>query len=159
MACILLMNSAVRVHDSQSYRKMDVTRARINRILELREILMSFQTGFNLLSAAVVCAILESISSLEPSSVITEPRYLKLVTVSSFCPFTLISVPLVLFVISLVFSALCIQVSVPIPDAQLKTSGHLWWHKSCFLKNFFIPDTQLKPLVSYGDTGVNLLGI
>ena len=30
---------------------------------------------------AVVCAILESISGLEPSTVITEPRYLKLVTV------------------------------------------------------------------------------
>ena len=49
-----------------------------------------------------------SISGLEPSSVITEPRYLKHVTVSSFCPFTLISVlmPLVLFVISLNLSAL-----------------------------------------------------
>ena len=76
--------------------------------MELREILLSFQTGFSLVDAAVVCAILESISGLEPSSVITEPRYLKLVTVSGFCPFTLISVlmPLVLFVISLVFSAL-----------------------------------------------------
>ena len=34
----------------------------ISRILELREILLSFQTGFNLVNAAVVCAILESIS-------------------------------------------------------------------------------------------------
>ena len=87
---------------------MGVTRERIGRILELREILLLFQTGFNLVSATVVCAILESISGLEPSSVITEPRYLTLVTVSSFCPFTLISVlmPLVLFVTSLVFSAL-----------------------------------------------------
>ena len=43
----------------------------------------------------------------EPSSVITESRYLKLTTVSSVCPFTLTSVlmPLVLFVISLVFVA------------------------------------------------------
>ena len=32
---------------------------RISRILELREILMSIQTGFNLVNAAVVCAILE----------------------------------------------------------------------------------------------------
>ena len=71
---------------------MDVTRERIKRILELREILLSFQTGFNLVSSAVVCATLESISGLEPSSVITEPRYLKLVTVSSFYPFTLICV-------------------------------------------------------------------
>ena len=45
MACILLWNSAVRVHDSQAYRKMDVTRERIRRILELREILLSIQTG------------------------------------------------------------------------------------------------------------------
>ena len=38
----LLWSSAVRVHDSQAYRKMDVTRERISHILELREILMSF---------------------------------------------------------------------------------------------------------------------
>ena len=81
MACILLWSSAVRVHDSQAYRKMDVTRERISRILEPREVLLSIQTGFSLVSAAVVCAVLESISGLEPSSVITEPRYLKLVTV------------------------------------------------------------------------------
>ena len=68
---------------------MDVTSERIIRILELREALLSFLTGFN---AAVVCIILESISGLEPSSVISEPRYLKVVTMSSFCPFTLISV-------------------------------------------------------------------
>ena len=107
MACVFLQSSAVRVHDSQAYRKMDVTMERISCILELRYIPLSFQTGFNLVNAAVLCAILESISGLEPSSVITEPRYLKLVTVSSFCPFTLISVlmPLVLFVIS--FGLLC----------------------------------------------------
>ena len=63
----------MRVLDSQAYRRMDVTWERISRILELREILLSFQTGFNLANAAVVCAILESISGLEPSSVITEP--------------------------------------------------------------------------------------
>ena len=87
---------------------MDVTIERTSRILELREILLSFQTGLILVNATVVCAILESNTGLEPSSVMTEPRYLKLVTVSSFCPFTLIYVlmPLVLFVISLVFSAL-----------------------------------------------------
>ena len=96
------------VHDSQAYRKIDVTRERISHNLELREILLSIQTGFSLVNAAVVCAILESISGLEPSSVITQPRYLKLVAVSSFYPFTLIFelTPLVLFAISLVFSAL-----------------------------------------------------
>ncbi len=65
----------MRVYDSQAYRKMDVTRERISRILELGEILLSIQTGFSFVNAAVVCGILESISGLEPSSVITEPRY------------------------------------------------------------------------------------
>ena len=92
MACILLWSSAVRVHDSQAYRKMDVTRERFSHILELRGLFLSIRTGFSLVSLAVFCAILESISGLEPSSVITEPRYLKLVTVSSFFLFTLISV-------------------------------------------------------------------
>ena len=102
----------MRNHDSQAYRKMDVRRERISRILELREILLSIQIGFSLVIASVVCAILESISGLEPSSVIIEPRYLKFVTVSSLYVFTLISVlmPLVLFVILLVFSAL---ISIP----------------------------------------------
>ena len=105
---VFFFGALLRVHDSQAYRKMDVTRDRISRILELRKVLLSFQTGFNLVNAAVACAILENISGLEPSSVIIEPRYLKHVTVSSFRPFTLISVlmPPVLFVISLVFPAL-----------------------------------------------------
>ena len=59
---------------------MKVTRERISNILKLREMLLSFQTGFNLVNAAVVCAILESISGLEPLSVITEPSHLKLVS-------------------------------------------------------------------------------
>ena len=70
MACILLCSSALRVHDSQAYRKMNTTRERISHILELREMLLSFQIGFNLVSVAVVCAVLESISALEPSSLI-----------------------------------------------------------------------------------------
>ena len=94
---------------------MDVTGERISRILEMekkkqkqKKNLLWFQNGFNLVNAAVVCVILESLSSLKLSSVITEPRYLKFVTVSSIWPFTLISVlvPLVLFFVSLVFSAL-----------------------------------------------------
>ena len=107
MAHILLCSCAVRVHDSQTYRKMDVTRECISHIVELREMLLSFQTGFTLVSA-VVCAVQESISGLEPSSDTNEPLYLKLVTVSSFCLFTLIYLLmlLVLFVINLVFLVL-----------------------------------------------------
>ena len=89
MARILLCSSAVKVHNSHAYRTKDVTSERISRIVELSEMLLSFKTDFNFVNAAVVCAILESTSGLEPSSDTTEPRYLKLVTVSSFCPFTL----------------------------------------------------------------------
>ena len=71
----------MRVHDSQAYRKMDVTRERISHILELREILLSIQTGISLVNAAVACAIVESISGLEPSSAITEPKCLKLLSI------------------------------------------------------------------------------
>ena len=56
MTRILLCSSAVRIHDSQAYREMDVARKRMSRILELREMLLSFQTGFNLVNTAVVCA-------------------------------------------------------------------------------------------------------
>ena len=77
----------MRVYDSQAYRKMDVAKEHISCILQLREILLSFQTGFNLVSGAVLCAILESITGFDPSSAVSDPRYLKLVTVSSFCPF------------------------------------------------------------------------
>ena len=51
--------------------------------LDLRVMLLSFNMGFNLVSAAVVWAILERISGLEPSSVTSAPRYLNFVTVSS----------------------------------------------------------------------------
>ena len=40
---------------------MVVTREHISRIFNMREILLTFQTGFNLVDAAVVCAILGSI--------------------------------------------------------------------------------------------------
>ena len=69
------------IYDSQAYGKMDVARECISCIFELTEMLLFFQTGFSLVNAAVVCAILESLLSLELMSVITKPRYLKLVTV------------------------------------------------------------------------------
>ena len=46
---------------------MDMTRERISLIFELTVMFLSFHKGFNLVSAAVVCAILASISGLEPS--------------------------------------------------------------------------------------------
>ena len=78
MPCILLWSTAVRINDSQAYRKMVVTSERISRILELREILLSFQTGFNLVNAAVVCAILECISTINH-----QPTYTMYITMKS----------------------------------------------------------------------------
>ena len=66
MARILLCSFAERVHDSKAYREVEVTWERISGILELREMLLSFQTGFNLVNAVIVCATLENISGLEP---------------------------------------------------------------------------------------------
>ena len=54
-----------------------------------RDILLYLQIGFSFARAAVACAILDRIFGLEPSSETIAPRYLKLVTVSSFCPFYL----------------------------------------------------------------------
>ena len=70
----------MKVHASEAYGKISVTREHISHILEMRQMLMPFQNDFNPVNAAVFCAILESISGLEPLSVITEPRHLKLVT-------------------------------------------------------------------------------
>ena len=73
MARVLPLCFSVRVHDSQATTKMDVTWERISHILELIEMLLSIQIGFNLVSAAVVCVTLEGIPGLELLSVITEP--------------------------------------------------------------------------------------
>ena len=107
-ACVLFSNSAVKVHDSQAYRNMEVTRERISFTFDPRDMLLSLQIGFSFVRAAVACTIVERTSGLELSSETTAPRYLKLVTVPDTCPFTFTSLwmPLVLFVISLVFSAL-----------------------------------------------------
>ena len=74
----------------------------------IQEICCYLQMGFSFIRAAVARAVLERTSGLEPSSETTAPRYLKLVTEPNFCPFTFICLwmPLALFIISLVFSAL-----------------------------------------------------
>ena len=81
---------------------------RTNLIVDRRVMFLSFHVGFSLVSVVVVWAILEIISGLDPSSVVTEPRYLTLDTVSSLCPLTLmfLFMSLMLLGISLVFSAL-----------------------------------------------------
>ena len=108
VACNFFRMSAVNVQVSQAYNSTEITKERISLIFELREICLSLQMVFSLASAAVVCAILDSTSGLEPWSVTTAPRYLKLTTSSNFSPLILMSmlIPFALLVISLVFSAL-----------------------------------------------------
>ena len=100
--------NSVMVHVSQEYKNMDMARECISLTLELMAMFLSFQITFSLVTAAVVWAILESTSGMDPSSDTIAPRYLKLHTVSSFLLSTVMSVlmPLVLFVINWVFSAL-----------------------------------------------------
>ena len=92
-----------------------LSKSRIHRYTEIRECIiftfelrdmLSLQTGFSFVRAAV--ASLEKIPGFGPSSETTALRHLKLVTVPSFWLFTLISLwmPLALFVICLIFSAL-----------------------------------------------------
>ena len=54
----------------------DMTSAHVSLILDPRA--MFLQVQLNLVSAAVVCAVLELISDLDLLSVTTEPRHLKL---------------------------------------------------------------------------------
>ena len=87
-----------------------MTRARISLTLELIWRLLSFHILFNLVMAAVACALLARISGIEPSSEIIDPRYLKVDTVSSVWSLILMSfwMPLGLLVIIL-FMATRIQ--------------------------------------------------
>ena len=100
--------SAVMVHVLHAYKNVDMTRERISLALELMAMFLSFQMTLSLVTAAVVWAILESTSGLDPSSDTIAPRYLKLRTVSNFLLSMAMSalMPLVLFVINWVFFAL-----------------------------------------------------
>ena len=80
MALILLSVSVFIVHDSQAQRKIDLTKERSSVILELIVMFLLFQMGLSLVRAAVVWAILDSISGFDPSSEIIEPRHLNFVT-------------------------------------------------------------------------------
>ena len=83
---------------------MEMTRECISFIFDPRDML-SLQMGFSFVRAAVASAIIERTSGLELSSETTTPRYLKLVTVPSFCPFTFISLWMPLALLSTVRSS------------------------------------------------------
>ena len=73
-----------------SFVRIAVTYA-ISFIFDLRNMVLSFYIGFSFIRIAVTCAILERISGFEPSSEMIAARYLKLMIIPSFYPFTLIS--------------------------------------------------------------------
>ena len=95
------------VNVSHAYKNMDMARERVSLISELMAMFLLFQMTFSLVTAAVVWAILGSTAGLDPSSDTIAPRHLKLRTVSRFLLPMVMAVltPLVLFVISWVFSA------------------------------------------------------
>ena len=66
---ILFSRSAVKVDDSKAQKKIEVTWKSLSLIFELVVMFLSFQVGLTLVSAAVVRAILERISGLEPSGI------------------------------------------------------------------------------------------
>ena len=82
-----------------------MTRKRISFTFDPRDMLLSLQMGFSFVRAAVACAIPERTCGLELSSETTAPRYLKLEACYR-AQFLSLWMPLALFVISLVFSAL-----------------------------------------------------
>ena len=55
-------NSAVKIHDSQAYRNMEMKRELIT--IDQRNMVLSFQIGFSFVRVAVACAIpgMESLS-------------------------------------------------------------------------------------------------
>ena len=93
---------------SKSMTHRNMAGERISFTFQPRDMLLSFQIGFSFVRAVVACEIIKRTAGFEPSCETVPPRCLKLVTVPSFCSLTLISLwmPMALFVISLVFSAL-----------------------------------------------------
>ena len=55
---------------------MEMTREHIGFTLDLRDMLLSLQTDFSFVRAAVACAVLERTSGNEPLYETTAPRYL-----------------------------------------------------------------------------------
>ena len=57
--------SAVKTHDSQAYRNMEMTRELISFTFDPRDMFVSLQMGFSIVRAVVACSILERTSGLE----------------------------------------------------------------------------------------------
>ena len=73
-SCVLFSISVVKLHDPRAYRNMNLTRQRFSFNFNPRDMLLSLQINFSLVSAAVACAIHERTSGFKPSSETTAPR-------------------------------------------------------------------------------------
>ena len=84
-------NSAVKIPDSQAYKIYENDKGVLWFYLwSHRYVVISPLIGFHFVAAAVVFSVLGTTSDFKPWCETTAPS-LKLVTVSSVCPFTLIS--------------------------------------------------------------------
>ena len=83
----LFSNSVVKVHDSEAYRNMDMTRERITFIFDSRDI------GFSFVRAAVASSILHRTFGFESLPEKMSPRFLKTAIFPNCCHLTLISQP------------------------------------------------------------------
>ena len=90
-AHVPLSNSAIKAHEPQVHRNMDMIRMRIS---SARDLLKSVQAGscFSRPTLARAASPWENISSFEPSSETVAPRYSKLATTPNLCLFTLITI-------------------------------------------------------------------
>ena len=62
--CLISFSSisfVVKVHGSQAYRNMEITREHISFTFDPRDVMLSPQNGFSFVRAAVACAILENL--------------------------------------------------------------------------------------------------
>ena len=73
--CIPFFNSAINVHDSQTYRNMEMTRERTRFIFDLIDLFLSLHIGFCFVRAAVACSILGRTSGFDPLSETIATRF------------------------------------------------------------------------------------
>ena len=107
---------------------MKMTGMHIIFTLDLRDTLLSLYIGFSFVRVAVACAVLERTSCSGLSSETNAPRYpryLKHVTVPSFCLFSLIPIWMLL-----IYSAL-----ISICQLGLLVPAHLQLEHLCHLQN------------------------
>ena len=108
-AWILFSESASRVHVSQPYRRMEVTRDLYSLNLLVKLMVLRCQILFSLVIVGIAEAILMQTSAEQvPSLHRVGPKYLKQVTSSNFWPFILISALMLFMLLVMISLDLCL---------------------------------------------------